>query len=198
MEINYELEPRDIIAFQKHAYKTSATNRNIRWHMYILFGAIAAYFTLFDSFYSLITRLIWFLMSIGLYLLCFWFWNSVINAYAFKKSIPEGTDNGVLGHHKIVLSENGLLETTNVNETSHSWKGVDRIEQIRDYIFIFVTPQVAHVIPKRAFTDWQSAAQFYDTAWRYKATAQGASMAAMPGPWVADGELSPVEKVIQA
>ncbi len=198
MEINYEIEARDIIAFQKHAYKTSPTNKNVRRHMYLFYGAFAAYFTLFDSDFTLITRLVWFLMSLSLYLLCFWFWNSVVNAYVFKKSVPKSEDNGVLGHHKIVISDSGLLETTNVNETSHSWKGVDRVEQNQNYIFIYVAPQVAHVIPKRFFPDWQTAAHFYDTAWRYKTAAQDASMTVERTQWGADGDLSPVEKVIQA
>jgi hypothetical protein len=38
---------------------------------------------------------------------------------------------------------------------------VDRVEQNRDYIYIYTTPAAAHVIPKRAFAGLQQAEAFY-------------------------------------
>ena len=200
MEINYELDARDLIAFQKHFYKTSPTNRNLRRYLYLFFVAFAAYFNLLEFRIPFAARLFWFAVSLGVSLLVMAFWSWVINAYAFKRTVPTKPDNGVLGPHQLILSEKALTETTPVNETTHSWKGVDRIEQNEDYVYIFVTPQAAHIVPKRFFFDRPAAEHFYDTARRYKEGAQldGAAGGRSVPRCGAEGELSPVEKVIRA
>jgi YcxB-like protein len=73
----------------------------------------------------------------------------------------EKPGKGQLGKHRIVLSGDGLVESTAVGESRTSWAGVDRIEQDRDHLFIYVSPAAAHVIPKRAFRDTQEAEAFY-------------------------------------
>ncbi len=70
-------------------------------------------------------------------------------------------EKGQLGKHRIVLSEDGVVESTAVGESRTSWAGVERIEQSPDYIFIYTSPVAAHVIPKRAFRDVQEAEGFY-------------------------------------
>ena len=76
----------------------------------------------------------------------------------------ERPDRGQLGRHRIVLSDDGVTESTAVNESRTSWAGVDRVEESPDYIFIYTSPAGAHVIPKRAFGDPQGADAFYRLA----------------------------------
>ena len=65
-----------------------------------------------------------------------------------------------------------LAEITDVNENRHSWKGVDRIEENQDYIFIFTSPSNAHIIPKRFFNSLKNAANFTDEAKRLQESAK--------------------------
>ena len=76
----------------------------------------------------------------------------------------ERPGRGALGRHWVVLSDYGVTESSAVNETRTSWAGVDRVEQSADYIFIYITPASAHVIPKRAFTGPEAAEAFYQLA----------------------------------
>ena len=83
----------------------------------------------------------------------------------------ERPDRGALGRHRVVLSEDGVLESTAVNESRTAWAGVDRVEQSPAYIFIYTTPAAAHVIPKRAFTDPHEAEAFFRFALSRRAAA---------------------------
>ena len=76
----------------------------------------------------------------------------------------EKPGKGQLGKHRIVLSEDGVAESTAVGESRTSWAGVDRVEQNPDYIFIYTSPAAAHLIPKRAFRNLQEAEAFYQLA----------------------------------
>jgi hypothetical protein len=73
----------------------------------------------------------------------------------------EKPGRGLIGKHRMVVSEDGLFERTAVGESRTSWAGVDRIEQNPEYIFICTSAIGAHVIPKRAFRDMQEAEAFF-------------------------------------
>jgi len=76
----------------------------------------------------------------------------------------EKADGGSLGTHRIVLTEQELIETTAVAESRRAWTGMDRVEQDDGYVFIYTGPHAAHIVPKRAFADAAGATRFYETA----------------------------------
>src|SRR6185436_8528280 len=85
-----------------------------------------------------------------------------VRRFINKTLKEERPERGQLGKHKVVLSETGLVESTVVNESSRTWAGIDRIEQDSNYIFIYVAPLMAIIIPKRAFKDVAAAKAFYE------------------------------------
>lgn len=93
------------------------------------------------------------LLFSGLYWLIF-------SVYALPKSLDrqtrrmygEGANKGVLGQHEIEIDASGLWERSEVSETRHAWRGIERIEESDDYAFIYVTSMSAHVIPKQSVT----------------------------------------------
>jgi hypothetical protein len=68
---------------------------------------------------------------------------------------------GLFCEHTISLSDEALTEVTAVNETRHLWAGVCNVAETSKHIFIFVAPNAAHVIPKRAFLDPGTAFAFH-------------------------------------
>jgi hypothetical protein len=76
----------------------------------------------------------------------------------------ERPDRGQLGRHRVILSDDGVVESTAVNQSRTAWAGVDRVEQSSDYIFLYTSPAAAHVIPKRAFKDAEQAEAFFRRA----------------------------------
>ena len=72
----------------------------------------------------------------------------------------EKPGKGLLGRHRILLSKDGLIDSTAVGESRSSWAGVDQIEQDPHNIYIYTSLAAAHVIPKRAFKDLEEADAF--------------------------------------
>jgi hypothetical protein len=77
------------------------------------------------------------------------------------------SSKGVLGEHVIEISVDGLKETTDVNDSFHSWKGIVGVVQNKDYIFIYINPSTAHIIPKRFFSSKDESRQFFNSALMY-------------------------------
>ena len=68
---------------------------------------------------------------------------------------------GVLGKHTYELQENGFVESTDVNETFTNWKGIYRLIKTNNYVYIKTAPSLAHVIPKRCFSNEKEFEEFY-------------------------------------
>lgn len=66
------------------------------------------------------------------------------NAFIFKH-------RGVLGRHYMEITDQGLIERTEFNETLHRWPAIRRIISLGGYLFIYVSDNNSHQIPKRCF-----------------------------------------------
>lgn len=179
-QITYELEKDDILAFQRYALKTSPTMKKTRRFFWLLMALLSLYFTLGSE--SLLETAIRFVMDFGVWMLIFLCTTWALNEYVFRRSVPSGENNGVTGRHQLILTEDEVIERTSVNEGHHHWKGVHRIEEDARYIYLYVTLQNAHVVPKRAFMDAGQAQQFLQTAkaLHVRATQGGAVEPARP------------------
>jgi hypothetical protein len=67
---------------------------------------------------------------------------------------------GILGEHEFTLKDDGLLETTSVNETLSKWVSISSVTKTKRYIYIRLGLSF-HLIPKNSF---QNQAQF-DEFW---------------------------------
>ena len=56
---------------------------------------------------------------------------------------------GVLGEHLLEITEEGLVESTEVNKSLANWKTAFRIYQSKRYFYIFITPENAYAVPRR-------------------------------------------------
>ena len=65
--------------------------------------------------------------------------------------------------HEITLKDEGFVEKTPFNTTENTWAAVQRLRRSKNYIFLYVAANLAHVIPKRAFAaeeEWNGFYQF--------------------------------------
>jgi hypothetical protein len=64
-----------------------------------------------------------------------------------------GQHRGVLGRHTLEITDEGLRECTDVNETLHRWPGLSRVFSVGGYLFIYLGESTAHFqVPKRGFS----------------------------------------------
>ena len=58
---------------------------------------------------------------------------------------------GVVGKHVLRITEQGLVESTDFNESLAKWPSVCRILSLWGYLFIYVSDMNLHQVPKRCF-----------------------------------------------
>jgi hypothetical protein len=66
-------------------------------------------------------------------------------AFLFKQ-------RGVVGKHVLQITEQGLVESTDFNESLHKWPSVCRILSLWGYLYIYVSDMNTHQVPKRYFS----------------------------------------------
>ncbi len=67
---------------------------------------------------------------------------------------------GILGKHKFIISDDGLMETTEHSESITKWNGVHSVKTTKNYIYVFVDNCAAHIIPTRYFQLPEESANF--------------------------------------
>jgi hypothetical protein len=167
MEVEYELTPDDLYAFQWRAATESPLARRtprkvyLGWFLALLLIAVMPAIGA-DGFVISRVNFTFLLIAFPIVALLQWFLERRLIRRAIQHLLmQERPGRGQLGRHRLVLTEDGLVESTAVGESRTSWAGVDRVEQNPDYIFIYTAPAAAHVIPKRAFRDVREAERFY-------------------------------------
>jgi YcxB-like protein len=167
LEVDYEITLEDLYAFQWRAAFQSARARRARrvpyllWLLAILLWSIVPAIGPHGLTLSRV-NVTAMLISLVVVFVLQWCLERWLVRHAIRQLLEdERPDRGQLGRHRLVLTEEGLTESTAVGETRTRWSGVDRVEQSADYIYIYTSPAAAHVIPKRAFPAAEGAEAFY-------------------------------------
>ena len=58
-------------------------------------------------------------------------------------------DKGVLGEHTLELTEEGVVESTDVNRSLANWRTQFKIRDTRHYAYIYISESNAHIVPKK-------------------------------------------------
>jgi len=144
MQVEYELTPDDLYAFQCRAVFESPLGRRP------------------DGFVLSRMNFTFIVIALPIVFVAQWYLERRLVRRAILRLLKEEkSGRGQLGKHRILVNEDGVIESTAVGESRTSWAGVDRIEQNPDYIFIYTSPSAAHLIPKREFRDLHETEAFY-------------------------------------
>jgi len=84
----------------------------------------------------------------------------LVNIALTLYDIGRGGKEGHLGPRNVTLTEEKLIEETSANRSEWNLKNVSSITQNRKFIFVFVTPVMFLVIPKRNLPE--NAKNFYE------------------------------------
>jgi len=180
MQVQFDVTLDDILAFNRYCIQRSPmyqrAYRTLLISMPLLFVLLAAVMTLAANSPP------WFMWLLVVAMLVAW---PVVFPRRYWKSLDEFVINtmktspnrSMLGKHTLSLSERGLHSSSEVDESSMSWFGVERIEQDDQCIYLFIGATAAHVIPKRAFANAEQATEFHRTAKAFLEQAQAQSSA---------------------
>jgi len=167
LQVEYDITRDDLYAFQWRAAFRSATGRRARRAVYLgwlLAIVLYAFLPAIGAHGITLSRVSPTFIVISLLVVFLLQWT--LDRWLVRRAIhqlleDERPDRGQLGRHRLILDEEGLTESTAVGESRTRWAGVDRVEQSRDYIYLYTSPAAAHVVPKRAFPDAEQADAFY-------------------------------------
>jgi len=163
MEIQYHLTEEDYVKFNLFFMKNSETARKALNMQRFL----APVFFIFVSF---LLAKIADMNFIGLFvifavisILWIWLYPKYFDHFVIRKTrkvLSEADNPGLLGEHRLLLSEEGITETTAKSETRAAWSGIQDIKEDQHSLYLFNSAVSAFIIPKRATADIQAVKAF--------------------------------------
>ena len=154
--VRYTMTRGDLLRFYVHHYGHSWGFMAVQ----IIFLAILCHsiYRGFPSDAPIITRTIVLaiFLLLGVAFLAILFFASIAFQLFTKKNRTMRTE------HEITLKDESFVEKTQFNTTEHTWAAVQRLRRSKNYIFLYIAANLAHVIPKRAFAAEEEWNSFYE------------------------------------
>lgn len=152
MELNYKLNEEDYLDFNLfHAKNSPAVQKQVTMQrifvpvLYIVLAILASIFLDMPFLILFIPFLI-----IGI------LWSIFYPAYFYRlikrnatKMMREGKNEGVLGAHKMIFTEDGLREISPKGELSISWSGIENFGEGPSGFYLYNSGLSALIIPKK-------------------------------------------------
>ncbi|MBS1798130.1 MAG: YcxB family protein [Acidobacteria bacterium] len=180
MEINYTLEPADFYQYGKEIAPSQSSHRPLKHVLLILYLAFIAA----DAVYALLGGALAggspFSLLAGVVVRTIIMFPAVLLGLGVirlvvkrqEKKVLEAPKNGVFCEHRLIITENELIELTDVNTARYSWKGVGEIRELPGFVAIDVLMSMSHIIPKRSFRNEKELRNFVETAKQYRQNAE--------------------------
>ncbi|WP_100330417.1 YcxB family protein [Bacillus xiapuensis] len=156
MEIKYNLTEQDYLNFNMfHVKNSKAVKRTLNMQRFltpILFVIASFVLSKVGSMYFLGLFIAFLVVSI-LWIIFYpkYFYSYVIRNT--KKMIKEGRNDGLLGEHHMILSEEGIIDSTSKSETKASWSGIQTLSEDKHNIYLYNSSVSAYILPKRELDD---------------------------------------------
>jgi len=175
MVVEYENSLDDVLALNLYQHEQSPSARRTR--RLLQFGPPAVPLLVFAaqvlfSGASLTSALPW-LMFAAVWVIIVPF----MLRRAMKKRVVqlfvEGEKQGIVGKHTLSLTSGGLTDKASHGRTKTGWRDVRKVVTTNQYVFIYLSDTVAHIVPRRAFPDERGFHEFRDTVIRYFRAATG-------------------------
>lgn len=157
MQIEFEFEMNDWMAFQKHYLVNSKVYKQSKLIVTLLMPATFLVLILINlekkgtneliilSVMGSIFSLIWILFYPKFQL--------KKTLQKMQKMIDEGNNKAILGKHGIELNDEGIIHTEPHAVNKINWNGIVKIDETLDYYFLYNTAISAIIIPKLKVQD---------------------------------------------
>jgi hypothetical protein len=170
--IEYALDMDDVIAFQNQ-FHSSRFGRIAKFARYLAIATATVEFVIAVVLLTAFNDLRPFAISLIVLAVLTIFWLSLFPLLLryLRKDITSRVygqgKNRILGKHKVTITCEGILDTTEVGQSSINWKAVDDVVSNEQHLFILVKTADPYIVPRRAFADEATFKQFGDEAKAY-------------------------------
>lgn len=171
--VSFTLEPADMKAFLVYWRRHSPASQRLRrvmWTIFVLISLIHAFFRFDDT----TLKMLGFFLGIAIFSFTSWLFGQLTRRLVNRHILDPRQQPGLYCEHTLTLTDVALVEVTSINESRHLWSGLHGVVDVPDYIYLFITADLAHVVPKRAFPSPSAANAFASRAKELWATARPA------------------------
>lgn len=77
-----------------------------------------------------------------------------------KKMLEEGNNENLFNQRKLLLTDEGITETSSIGASNISWDKIESLEETEDYLYIYISSVSAHIVPKRIFENLDEQEEF--------------------------------------
>ena len=176
MSIEFEVSMDDILEFNLYHHQHSPNSRRacllLRVIMFILMLLISLSFLIqtFVEESSAVYFLFWLILAVLWAVLFPRFYQRSIKKEV-EKMYNEGKNKGIICKHRLSLTPDMIINTTDFGESKTYWSSVEKIASTDNHVFIYASAVMAFIIPKRAFSDESKYTEFIETARQYHESA---------------------------
>lgn len=154
MRIRYEITVDDLLAFSLHFHQKSPTIRRTRLWSVVGLAAMIIGLCFVASEILGNPIVLWFGVAWAVLFAAIYpqLYRRNVKRYS-ARLYAEGQNKGIVGQHVAELRDNGLFDGTEFLERTVFWKGIERIETIPGYTFVYLSAMSAHVIPEHSIVE---------------------------------------------
>lgn len=146
--LRYELKLEDLVEFNKFHLRTSLKS----WILPAVIVCLMIVYFIVKRDWSNLESLNLFVSLIILYIIFVVLTKGPLRNWLIKIRVKRcygnGAHPGLVGPHKMTVSDRGILEESNVGEHRVNWDGIIKVETSDTHTFIYIGAIHAHVIPR--------------------------------------------------
>ena len=166
MEIDYKLTEEDYLNFNLfHAKSSNTIAKSLALQRFLLpiIFLIAAFMFAWIGEGSLVGSLIIFSIMGILWIVYYPKYFYGFMTKNSKKMLEEGNNDGLLGDRCMILSDEGIVNSSSNGETKVKWAGIKKIEEYDNYFYIYNSAFTAYILQKQSLTNIVDARNYFKT-----------------------------------
>jgi magnesium-transporting ATPase (P-type) len=163
LQVEYENTIEDLVAFNEHDTRRSATVRRLLLGFVLAVLALSALSLLQlrhqDGGLDGVSLAVTFVPIALVVVLAFLVLPGLVRVAA-RQRLREGRCDALVGPRTLTLEDDGIVERSRTGETRTSWPAVERVVVDDRFVLIYLSAVHAHVVPRGAFASREQQDRF--------------------------------------
>lgn len=171
MKLDYQLTEEDYIEFNLHHMSVSKAYKRAIFSQRCIFFLLLLMLTFLFSRTSELHWSVWAVLFGIMYVFFILFFPKRLKKLTenrIKKMLREGDNSDFLGPQFLEITEAGISKKSNSSEKKNGWDSVQKVEESKNLILIYVSSLSAYMIPKKVFENEEKKNEFLAMIQRMK------------------------------
>jgi hypothetical protein len=147
IQLNYDVELNDAMAFQKHFSATNKTMKNFRKIITLIVIGLGLFVTLTGE--KDLMSIVLNLFPLVVFILIYWILSKTTSSFLTKKIMSTSENSSMYGNRTMIFTEDGIEVKNAEANTSLKWSMIKQLGETSDYFFLYISAASAYIIPKK-------------------------------------------------